>query len=79
MDQADPLARYVLRRPICFCVFCCATRVSHPERTFVTNGHNDICSSCVDEAMFLINNKDRLSIPSMMESMRLDVKQRSQD
>lgn len=66
----DPLKRYVVSRPDCVCIFCGCTKETHPQRDFVTNMRLDMCSSCVDAASFLINNKDRLSIPTMVSSMR---------
>jgi len=69
-DEQSP---WILRRPNCVCIFCGATRETHPERDFVTNGRTDICASCIDEAQFLVNNKDRLSIPAMMDSLKKEL------
>ena len=54
------------------CIFCGATKQTHPDRDFAGNGRQWICVSCVDNAQFLINNKDRLEPEQMLASMQAE-------
>lgn len=52
------------------CVFCGRSKHSNPELEVVTDGRSGICSSCVDAALFLINNADRPMLSDWLRTLR---------
>lgn len=51
------------------CIFCGRTKRTNPEMEFPTDGRNAICTKHAEEAMFLINNADRVTLQDWLRSM----------